>query len=39
MAVPSKNNVIAERDQMCGYDDQGDRVLVEQIGERVTTFY
>jgi len=39
MALTSKNNVIAEREQMCGYDDQGDRLVVEQIGKRVTTFY
>jgi hypothetical protein len=39
MTLPSKNNVIAEREQMCGYEDQGDRFVVEQNGKRVTMFY
>jgi hypothetical protein len=39
MTVSSKNNVIAKREQMFGYDDQGDRLVVEQTGIRVTMFY
>jgi hypothetical protein len=31
MTPTSKNNDIAEREQMCSYDDQGDRIIVEQI--------
>lgn len=39
MTIPSKNNVIAEREQMCGNDDQSDRFVVKQTGNRVTMFY
>jgi hypothetical protein len=31
MTLPNKNNVIAEREQMCGYEDQGDRFVVSRL--------
>jgi len=39
MTLQSKNNVIAEREQMCGYDDHCERLVVEQTGKRVAMFY